>query len=555
MGKTRPGAAIATCCRAGQSCVAARSGLNWERRAMRIMFVVNSLGINEPFGPMILSAVLRAQGHETCLGVIANPGLSEQIRQWNPDVLGYSMMTVDIPSMLAFNTLLRKERKIFTILGGPHATLNPEIIADEGIDAVCVGEGDDALPEVMRRLTRGESLEGIPNILTAIGQPLTMAPLIENLDSLPYMDREIVYEYAPEMKRFGIKGIWASRGCPFKCPYCFNHRINRLQQGKGRIVRKRSVTAMILEAQELKRNYSVKFFRIQDDAFVYQADDWLREFAARWATEVGIPFYCLVRAEFVSEEVVKLLAKAGCRSVSMSIESAVDDIRNRMLRRSMTREHIASAFRICQAHGIAVFTNTMLGLPFTSLQDDIESLDFNIQIKADLPSFSVFMPFPGTDLGDYCRKADILTAEKSGKLGFGMRNQTQLSCFPPEVKRAQYNLCQLGIVAVKFPWLRDFIVKRLIHWRPNLFFILVNYLVAMHAYGTKIFPFRHSPLEYVELIKRTTRHFLYDLTRKNTSGSLVLEELGASSKALTEQERLEALEKCMAALETGRPIG
>lgn len=522
---------------------------------MRIMFIVNSLGINEPFGPMILSAQLSAQGHETCLGVIANPGLLEQIKQWKPDVLGYSMMTVDIPSMLSFNNMLRKEMKIFTILGGAHATLNPEIVADENIDAVCVGEGDQALTEVLRRLERGESLVGIPNIQTAVGQSLEIAPLIEELDTLPFMDRKLVYEHSPEMKKFGIKGIWASRGCPFKCPYCFNHRINRLQQGKGRIVRKRSVTSLILEAQELKRDYPVKFFRIQDDAFVYQADDWLREFAARWSTEVGIPFYCLIRAEFVTEEIVKLLAQAGCKSVSMSIESAVDDIRNRMLRRNMTREHISSAFRICQEHGIAVFTNTMLGLPFTRLQDDIESLDFNIKIKADLPSFSVFMPFPGTDLGDYCRNAGILTEEKSGELGFGMRNQTQLSCFSPEVKRAQYNLCQLGIVAVKFPWLRDVIVNRLIHWKPNLFFIMINYLVAMHAYGTKIFPFGHSPLEYVELVRRTVRHFLYDLTRKNTAGSLVLEELDTVSKVLTEQERLGEMEKCMNALEAGKPIG
>ena len=90
---------------------------------MRIMFIINNLGINEPFGPMILSAVLKKKGHQTALGVIQEEELEKKILSWKPDVLAYSMMSTDMNDVAEFNASLRKRVKIFTILGGSHATL------------------------------------------------------------------------------------------------------------------------------------------------------------------------------------------------------------------------------------------------------------------------------------------------------------------------------------------------------------------------------------------------------------------------------------------------
>lgn len=521
---------------------------------MRIMFIVNDLGVNEPFGPMILSAILKQKGHNITLGVLKKEDVIKKIFSYKPDILAYSMMSVDMKDMKRFNDSLRKKAKIFTILGGSHATLDRGCINDNGIDAICVGEGDKAMLDVVGCLESGKDIRGIPNIMTKEDNQLNINNFIEDLDELPFMDRGLVYDY-PEMARFGIKGVWTSRGCLFPCPYCFNNRYNEVYRNKGRIVRRRSVDSIIKETEQLMRNYRASFIRIQDDVFVYRADDWLKEFSEKWPKHIGLPFYCLLRSELVTDEMAYYLKKAGCFSICMSIESADDDVRIRMMRRRVTKEQLEKAFKIFKKHKINVYANTMLALPFTSLGQDIGSLDFAIKVKPEMPNFSIFMPYPGTDLGDYCVKRGVYDEAKN-PIDYGMRNMSPLECFSEKEKEAQYNLCELAIVAVKFPWLRNLIVRHLIHWKPNKLFFIIHYFFAMSSYSRKIFYFRHTFMEYLELIIRTFRHYLYDFTgkEKGASGDSKNKSVRLPNEALDYKIRIGELEKCLEAMssDTGR---
>ena len=518
---------------------------------MKVMFIVNDLGVNEPFGPMMLSAILRENGHLTTLGVLKKEDVTKKIASWKPDMLAYSMMSVDMVDMKRFNDSLRKSIKIFTILGGPHATLDRNCVNDSGIDAICVGEGDEAIVDVVAALEKGKSLEAISNIMTSSESTLELRHLIEDFDSLPFMDRDLVYAY-PEMARFGIKGIWTSRGCAFQCPYCFNNRYNKLYKGKGNIVRRRSVDSVIKETAELVANYRVDFIRIQDDVFALRVDGWLREFCERWASEIGIPFYCLLRVEYVTDEMALCLKKAGCFSICMSTESADDNVRNGMLRRRATKKELTKVFAIFKKYKINVYTNAMLGLPFTSIDQDIASLDLYVKVRPEMPNFSIFMPYPGTDLGDYCKQASIHDPDRES-INYGMRNMSPLTCFSKREKEVQYNICQLAIVAVKFPILRNLIVKHLIYWKPNKIFFVVHYLFAVSSFGRKIFYFRHTPVEYVELIIKTVKHYLYDFFKKESerSPSPRLRTPNETEGMPRRGQRKAELKKCMEVMSKG----
>lgn len=537
---------------------------------MRIMFIVNDLGLNEPFGPMILSSVLKQKGHETALGALKKENVEEMIASFNPDILAYSMMSVDMLDMKKFNDALRKKKNIFTLLGGAHASLYPKCIDDPMIDAICVGEGDGAIVDVVDCIEKGKSLEGVPNILLSSDAPLNKRNLTEDLDSIPFMDRELVYSY-PEMGNFGVKGIWASRGCPFPCPYCFNNRYNATFKDNGRIVRRRSVDSVIEETKRLVSKYRVDFIRIQDDVFVLKVDDWIKEFAEKFPSEIGIPYYALMRAESLTDEMAYYLKKSGCFSLAMSIETANDDIREKMLRRKGTKQHFEEAFKNAKKHKINVYANTMLAMPFTTLDHDIESLDFVMKVKPQMPNFSIFMPYPGTDLGDYCLDVGVYNPEKN-PINYGMRNASPLNCFTKREINAQYNLCELGIIAVKFPRLRNLIVNRLIYWKPNKIFFFIHYLFSVTAYGRKVFSFKHSIKEYVELIIRTFKHYLYDFTKEEEKetineidGCLIVENKSRWASILSGRQfnetvnpafdlekRSVELEKCMDIMATKR---
>jgi len=141
--------------------------------------------------------------------------------------------------------------------------------------------------------------------------------------------------------------------------------------------------------------------------YLYRSDDWLEEFSERWSSEIGLPFYCLLRSELITDEMAYYLKKAGCFSICMSIEAGDYNVRNKVLRRRISNEKLEMAFKILKKHNINIYANTMLALPFTDINHDVESVDFAIRVKPDMPNFSIFMPYPGTDLGDYCRDAGI----------------------------------------------------------------------------------------------------------------------------------------------------
>jgi hypothetical protein len=242
------------------------------------------------------------------------------------------------------------------------------------------------------------------------------------------------------------------------------------------------------------------------------------------------------------------LKKAGCFSICMSIEAADDKVRNRMLRRSASKEQLEEAFRILKKHKIHVYANTMLALPFTSLVQDIASIDFAMKVKPDMPNFSIFMPYPGTDLGDYCQRVGIYNPQKEN-IHYGMRNMSPLTCFTKREIEAQYNICQLAIVAVHLPFLRNLIVNHLIYWKPNKIFFFIHYLFAIRAYGKKIFYFKHTFGEYIDLFIRTIKHYMYDFFQKGKDRRFTQKGQALyETHVVNINSRTEELEKCTEAM-------
>ena len=141
-------------------------------------------------------------------------------------------MTADISLFEKHDKQVREfirqsDKKIFRIMGGPHPTYSPEVIDKLKLDAICQGDGDQAFPSLLKRLQNGESIKGIPNI----GCSRTGADqkeLFDNLDNLPFADRDCIFEIVPYYKYFGHRTFNVSRGCPYHCTYCFNHAYNKM---------------------------------------------------------------------------------------------------------------------------------------------------------------------------------------------------------------------------------------------------------------------------------------------------------------------------------------
>ncbi len=467
---------------------------------MKVMFLINFLSIEgEPMGVMQLSSIAKSRGWETSL-CLASDDYLRHIDRTQPDLVAVSMMTTDYRALMpAIRRIRRRFSDLPIIVGGAHPTFSPDLIKQEAITAICLGEGDTAITAVMDRIESGTPLDGIPNIHT-IQTQAPLSPLIGDLDSLPFLDREILYDNSSAARHFRLRSFYASRGCPYGCTYCFNHAYNHMYRGLGKIVRRRSVDNVLAEIDDVARRYPTEYIRFSDDAFVHRVDEWLEQLARDYPKHAGIPFYCLVRANCVTPDMVRLLKEAGCRSVCMSIESASERIREEVLNRKMTSEQIVRAFDLFNDAGIKIYTNSMFGLPSSSLQDEMDTLDLNIKSRPAYANFTICVPFPGTEMFEYCKTHGLLPADLSPEeMVMSVGEESMLSGFSARDKRVQKNLAMLGPLVVRFPWLKELVTGYLVHLPPNKLYGAVHFILKNYLFKKHIVPIRFTLKDYFVL--------------------------------------------------------
>jgi anaerobic magnesium-protoporphyrin IX monomethyl ester cyclase len=472
---------------------------------MHLLFIVKEID-NEPQGILLISSVLQQAGHQVSLVVASEEDPVEAALRLRPDVVGYTVYSGPHTWYLELNQRVRAQLPgVFSIFGGPHPTFFPEMIEREGVDGLCLGEGEYATLDLMNTLQRnGDGVQlpnpGIPNWWFKVNGEIVRNPLrplltSEELDALPFSDRELLYSAHEQSRRTKIKPFITGRGCPYDCAFCFNKAYSDLYQGYGRRFRRRSVDNVIRELTEVTSRHDVRFVLFMDDTFILQ-DNWLRAFMARYKAEIGRPFWCQVRANLVTDEKIALFKDAGCVSVSFGLEAGNDHLRNVILNRSMSREEILHAAEILRRHEIAFMTNNMLGLPTGNLETDLETLELNIQCRPAYANVFLFQPYPKTALGEWAQQHGWMTGTFDDLSG-SVSDDTVIRFGSEAEKRQIENLQKLFALGVEFPWLVPAIL-RLIRLPSNRLFWLAYKLWKGWAIKGRMFPFQMTPREYLD---------------------------------------------------------
>ncbi len=475
---------------------------------MKLLFLFKSENFIAPVGPMYISAMARKDGHQTSLIDTNQVDYMERIEEYRPDIVAYSSSTGESKHYIAMNRRVKeKYPEIFTIMGGPHPTFYPEMIHETTLDAICIGEGEEAIVDVLDALAARRSVRGIPNIFTREDSSWEVRHLVEDLDSLPIPDYDLYYDNTT-MGGYPLKSFMTARGCPYPCTYCFNTAWRKIYHGKGKIVRKQSVGRVIEEIRRVKDEWPLTTVKFYDDMFCYKADNWLEEFATKYKKEIDLPFFALTRCDLVTEDMIKLLKYAGCRTLSMSIEAGNEKIRREVLKRDMTDEQIVNAHRLCEKYGIYTFTNCIIGLPSTTLKEDLESLDLCLKCKVDWAEFLIFHPYPRTELGDQVINQGMYSPDYY-HMHTSYLYESPLSSFTTKDKMIQRNLSVLGCACVVLPWLRNITVKWWLKWRPNKFFTLLYWATKMYAIRRKIYVTKTSPIQSIKIYLRSLHQELF----------------------------------------------
>ncbi len=472
----------------------------------RIAFVQNIA--YEYLAVMYLSAVLKRAGHKADAFLLerSEEKLSREVLEFEPDLVAFSCTTGIHHWAVEFAARLKRLRPVRTIFGGPHATFFPDLIREPSVDIICRGEGEEAIVDIADKLDAGEPIEDVPNCHVKLNGQIVrndLRPLIDDLDSIPNPDRTIYRAKYPYLRKTQA-AFMAGRGCPFRCSFCFNHALRKLYQGQGRFVRLRKPDLVIDEIVEAKSRWNLRTIYMQDDTFILNKT-WVREFSELYRERVGAPMLCLVRADQADEESIAALKRAGVRSIFFGIESGDEGVRNDLLKKGVTDKDIYRTVALLRKHGIRFRTYNMVGLPGETLQQALKTLRINADIRTDFPWCAVFHPFPGTELGEFAARNDLLMRSPEDAPPSFFKESIIRSEQSDEVS----NLQKLFYYGVRFPRLIP-LIERLIHLPPNPLFeflFLIGYAISL--YGSE----NLTRGELLSIGLRNVRSFFYGKPR------------------------------------------
>jgi radical SAM superfamily enzyme YgiQ (UPF0313 family) len=263
-----------------------------------------------------------------------------------------------------------------------------------------------------------------------------------------------------------------------------------------------SVERVIEEVKGVQAHYPLQFVVFLDDLFIVYTD-WLRELAEEFPRQVGLPFFCNVRANLVTPEKVDLLKQAGCASVGMGLETGNAALRNQILNRNLSDEQITEASRLLREAGIRLLTTNMLGLPGGTLEHDFETLALNHACRPAYANAFLYQPYPRTELGEYAREGGFVEGSVDD-IDPSAWERSVLRFSSAAEKRRIENFNKLFALAVEWPWLTG-LVRRLIKLPPNGALRLVYKLWKGYAIKNRIHPYRPSPGEFLQAVHRFMR--------------------------------------------------
>ena len=355
-----------------------------------------------------LAATLRTDGFSCRLVTLAGH---------RPDVLRraiiehrprYVLADLDLYSVDAAHRTIADIAEGFSIpvaVLGRYATCRPTQAASiPGVHALVLGEYEAPASALLRAFRDRTDAEGLDGLWVNSADGLVkgdLAPLVEDLDSLPFPDREL-FDYQRTIDATRQAEFKVARGCPLWCAYCINDWYMDLYAETDAFVRRRSPPNVLDEIRQVLARYggvtSVGFY---DHCFAADPD-WLRRFAAEYPKRCHLPYRCHVRLDHVTPDLAAGLARSMCRTVHVQLGSGSRFIREEILSMRLSDEDIVRACGILRRAGLGISAEVFVGCPYESEITIEETLSLVRQAEVDEVHPRVYYPTPGTRAAELC---------------------------------------------------------------------------------------------------------------------------------------------------------
>lgn len=410
------------------------------------------------YTPCLLAAILKniidVEILDANVDDLSFEGVQERIKQHIPDIVGISGLTMEYGKNAHKLAQLTKEvsKDIITVIGGIYPTLLPQIaMNDNNIDYVVLGEGENRLPELIKKLRTEQSLDGLDGFAYRVKDKVKILPVvnyIQNLDEVPFPDysKVDVSRYFNHVNKGSVVNLpqyfpyadtITSRGCAFKCVFCSSQAIN------GPKIRYRSAKNVLEEIDILVNMYGIRHITFNDDNFNLdkrRVKDILnglieREYGISWKT-VNAAVYAL------DNEILELMKKSGAYQIFLAIESGNQDVLTNIIKKPLDLKKVRGIVDKCKRVGLQTGGMFIIGLPGETWDQIRQTLEYAYQLDLDYTMINIATPLPCTELYDIAhekgyleQEADLSNLEFSG-FGKGVISTEEFEPFELQVLRA-----------------------------------------------------------------------------------------------------------------------
>jgi len=385
-----------------------------EEISVQVRFVHSEL---QSLGIEYLAAALKARGHGAEL--IVDPSFSflrfpallaqrilkqkksfiQRILSSGSSLLAFSVTALNVDWACSLSAELKQLTSVPIVFGGIQASLMPEVVLRKSCaDYLILGEGEGALCDLADGIAQGKinlKMENLCYLRDGAFSKNPMRELVADLDRLPFPDKDIL----PQWFNKGLYRIVTGRGCAGRCSYCCSPLQRRMYEGKGEFIRRRSVGNVIAELKSAKDKYGIRRVFFEDDDFTHDIA-WLKEFQARYKTEIGLPCFVHAIPANVGEQAVALLRDMMCAQVEIGVQSLNETTRKHVLHRDERTEQITTAITRLKNNGIGCICDNIINLPGETFDDLIKMVEFYNKFRAGKVEVLPLNYFYGTPIAE-----------------------------------------------------------------------------------------------------------------------------------------------------------
>lgn len=366
-------------------------------------------GVLPPLGLAYIAGALERAGHKVAfIDAIAENltrnEVKEKILKSGAKIVGVTCMTPTIHGALEACEIA-KECGTIVVIGGVHLEVYPkETLSYDFIDYGVIGEGEETVVELVEAIEKRRPVQNIRGIAYKKEGEVRINPprIVESLDNLPMPARHLMPmdKYNSIISLYPMTTMMTSRGCPFKCGFCFKGESDK-------VLRLANPKKVVDEMEHVIKKYGVKEIMFYDDTFTWNKKhvvDICNEILERG---IKVKWEAPTRVNVIEEDLLRLMKKAGCRRLRYGVESGDPDIL-KLMNKNINIDTIKKAIGISKKVGIEAFCYFIIGYANETPETIRRTINLAKDLNPDLVMFTVATPCPQTSLYELAFQKNII---------------------------------------------------------------------------------------------------------------------------------------------------